>query len=100
MDTPPIRPLRDHVIVKADLPPEKSPGGIFLPDSVHMGRGTGEAWPGLVVAVGPEVRDPGLLVGCRVLFEKIGGTWVDGDFEGDRLKAIREGTILGVLEDG
>ena len=73
-----IRPLGDKVVVKATEGEEKSPGGIFLPDTAKK-----KPQDGVVVAVGPgRVLDDGnrapmnVKEGDTVIFAKYGGTEV------------------------
>ena len=71
-----FRPLHDRVVVRRVTPQEKSPGGIFIPDTVKEKPAEGE-----VVAVGPGARDEqgalvplGVVAGDRVLFGKWSGS--------------------------
>ncbi|MEN6520541.1 MAG: co-chaperone GroES [Armatimonadota bacterium] len=93
-----IRPLGDKVVVKATEGEEKSPGGIFLPDTAKK-----KPQEGVVVAVGPgRVLEDGnrapmnVKEGQKVIFAKYGGTEVTVDNEDyiildqDSIFAVRE----------
>ena len=93
-----FRPLHDRVVVRRVTPPEKSVGGIIIPDTVKEKPMKGE-----VVAVGPGARnDQGAIValtvtaGDRVLFGKWSGTEVKLD--GEELLIMKEGDLMGVVE--
>lgn len=67
-----LQPLRDNVVVKMDKAPEKSVGGILLPES-----GREKPQEGEVLAVGPGIElDTGVLspltvkVGDKIVFSK------------------------------
>ena len=94
-----FRPLHDRVVVKRLEEDAKSAGGIIIPDTVKEKPMRGE-----VVAVGPGVRDevgkinpPDVKARDIVLFGKWSGTEVKID--GDDLLIMKEGDILGVIED-
>lgn len=93
-----LRPLKDRVLVKYSEEPEKSAGGIFIPDSAKEKPQRGE-----VVAVGTgKVTDDGKLqkmevkVGDIVLFEKYSGSKINID--DTEYLIIREDDILGIAE--
>ncbi len=93
-----FRPLHDRVVVRRVTPQEKSPGGIFIPDTVKEKPAEGE-----VVAVGPGARDEqgalvplGVVAGDRVLFGKWSGSEVKLD--GEELLVMRESDLLGIFE--
>ena len=92
-----VRPLYDRVLVKRFDEPEKSRGGLFLPETAKEKPLQGE-----VLAVGEgRVNDDGsvsplqIKAGDRVVFSKYAGTEIKVDGE-DRL-ILREDDILGVL---
>lgn len=93
-----LRPLKDRVVVKYTDEPEKSSGGIYIPDTAKEKPQKGE-----VVAVGTgKVTDDGKVqkmevkVGDIVLFEKYSGSKINID-ETEYL-IIREDDILGLIE--
>jgi chaperonin GroES len=93
-----LRPLKDRVLVKYSEEPEKSAGGIIIPDSAKEKPQRGE-----VVAVGSgKVTDDGKLqqmevkVGDIVLFEKYSGSKINID--DTEYLIIREDDILGIAE--
>lgn len=93
-----FKPLKDRLLVKYSDEPEKSAGGIFIPETAKEKPQKGE-----VIAAGPgKVTDDGKLqamevkVGDIVLFEKYSGSKVNMD-EGEFL-IIREDDILGIVE--
>lgn len=94
-----VVPLADRLLVKPDDGPQKTDGGIYLPDTAKEAP----QW-GVVVRVGAgKTMDNGdmraLMVkeGQKVVFNKYSGTKVSVD--GDELLFMREEEILGVLED-
>ncbi len=93
-----FKPLKDRLLVKYSDEPEKSSGGIFIPDSAKEKPQKGE-----VVAAGSgKVTDDGKLqamevkVGNTVLFEKYAGSKINMD--DTEFLIIREDDILGILE--
>jgi chaperonin GroES len=93
-----FRPLHDRVVVRRITPPEKSLGGIIIPDTVKEKPMEGE-----IVAVGPGARDEhgavitlGVVPGDRVLFGKWSGTEVKLD--GEDLLIMKESDLLGVID--
>ena len=93
-----LRPLQDRVLIRRVEPETRTPGGIFIPDTVQEKPMEGE-----VVAVGPGVRDEGgklhpldVKSGDRVLFGKWSGTEVKLD--GEDLMIMKESDIMGVLD--
>jgi chaperonin GroES len=93
-----FKPLKDRVLVKYSDEPEKSAGGIYIPDTAKEKPQKGE-----VIAVGPgKVTDDGKVqkmevkVGDTVLFEKYSGSKINID--NTEYLIIREDDILGILE--
>jgi chaperonin GroES len=93
-----IRPLNDRVLVLRIGETEKTPGGIFVPDTAKE-----KPQEGKVVAVGPGKWDENgkripleVKKGDRVLFGKYTGNEIKID-EVEHLM-MREDDILGVIE--
>lgn len=94
-----FKPLKDRVLVKYSEEPEKSSGGIYIPDTAKEKPQKGE-----VVAVGAgKVTEDGKLqkmeikVGDVVLFEKYSGSKIN--IEDTEYLIIREDDILGIVEN-
>ena len=92
-----FKPLKDRILVKYSDEPEKSAGGLYIPDSAKEKPQKGE-----VIAVGAgKITDDGKLqkmeikVGDKVLFEKYSGSKINID-EMEYL-IIREDDVLGIL---
>ncbi len=93
-----IRPLEDRVLVKPEEPEEKTPSGIYLPDTAKDKPLTGQ-----VVAVGPGKRSedgqrtaPSVKEGQTVMYGKFAGTEIDVDGESHLL--LRESELLATVE--
>lgn len=93
-----FKPLRDRVLVKYSDEPEKSSGGLYIPDSAKEKPQKGE-----VIAAGPgRVTDDGKLqkmeikIGDVVLFEKYSGSKINID--NTEYLIIKEDDILGIIE--
>ena len=94
-----IKPLHDHVIVKAITEDEITKSGIILPDTVDKEKPE----KGKVVAVGPgKLMDNGqrapmsVKVGDKIMFKKYSPDEIKVDDE--EYLIISEGDILAVLE--
>lgn len=94
-----IQPLGDRILIKLMDEPEKSPGGIILPDTAKE-----KPQEGKVVAVGKgrmledgTVRPLELKVGDTVLFAKYSGTEINEDQK--EFTILREDDILAVLKE-
>jgi chaperonin GroES len=94
-----FKPLKDRVLVKYSDEPEKSAGGIYIPDTAKEKPQRGE-----VIAVGPgRITDDGKVqkievkVGDTVLFEKYSGSKINID--NSEYLIIREDDILGIVEN-
>ena len=92
-----FKPLKDRILVKYSDEPEKSAGGLYIPDSAKEKPQKGE-----VIAVGSgKITDDGkvqkmeIKVGDNVLFEKYSGSKINID-ETEYL-IIREDDVLGIL---
>ena len=94
-----FKPLKDRVLVKYSEEPEKSSGGIYIPDTAKEKPQKGE-----IIAVGPgRVTDDGKLqkvelkIGDVVLFEKYSGSKINIDEQ--EYLITREDDILGTIEN-
>jgi chaperonin GroES len=93
-----FKPLKDRLLVKYSDEPEKSSGGLYIPDTAKEKPQKGE-----VVAAGPgKITDDGKLqkmeikVGDVVLFEKYSGSKINIDNE--EFLIIKEDDVLGIIE--
>ena len=93
-----IRPLHDRIVVKRVTEPEKTAGGLFIPDSAKE-----KPIEALVVAIGNgkilengTVRPLDVKVGDKVLFSKYSGSEVKLD--GEEHLIMREEDLLAVLD--
>ncbi len=93
-----FKPLRDRLLVKYSEEPEKSAGGLYIPDTAKEKPQKGE-----VIAAGPgRVTDDGKLqkmeikMGDVVLFEKYSGSKINIDDV--EYLIIKEDDILGTIE--
>ncbi len=91
-----FKPLKDRLLVQYSEEPEKSSGGLFIPETAKEKPQKGE-----VVAVGAgRVTDDGKLqalevkVGDTVLFEKYAGSKIKMD--NTEYLIIREDDVLGI----
>lgn len=93
------KPTHDNVLIRVLDAPDKTPGGILIPDTAK-----GKSQRGEVLAVGPGkweptdgVRCPMVCsVGTTVLFEAYGG--VEFDHEGEKLLIMSDSRILAILK--
>lgn len=93
-----FKPLKDRLLVKYSEEPEKSSGGLYIPDTAKEKPQRGE-----VIAVGPgKITDDGKLqkmeikAGDIVLFEKYSGSKINID--NTEYLIIREDDVLGIIE--
>lgn len=89
-----MNPLKNNLIVKVDKAAEKSTGGILLATQWKDLPPTGT-----VEAVGPDVKEPLLKKGARVLFSRYSSVEVSTDRNSD-LRIISEDGIWAVINDG
>ncbi|MEA2998909.1 MAG: chaperonin GroES [Sphingomonadales bacterium] len=92
-----FRPLHDRVLLRRIEAPEKTAGGIIIPDTAKEKPQEGE-----IVSVGPGTRSEDGTVtpldvkaGDRILFGKWSGSEVRLD--GEDLLIMKEADILGVV---
>lgn len=84
-----LKPLKDRVVVSYSEEPEKTAGGLYVPDTAKE-----KPQEGKVEAVGSEVKE--LKVGDVVMFEKYSGAKVKvGDAE---QLVIKEEDVLAIVE--
>jgi chaperonin GroES len=93
-----LRPLKDRVLIKYSEEPEKSAGGLFIPDTAKEKPQRGE-----IVAVGSgkitedgKVQKMEVKVGDIVLFEKYSGSKINID--DTEYLIIKEDDILGIVQ--
>ncbi len=92
-----FKPLKDRLLVKYSEEPEKSAGGLFIPDSAKEKPQKGE----VVSAGAGRITDDGKLqaievkVGDVVLFEKYAGSKINMD--NTEYLIIREDDVLGIM---
>lgn len=94
-----LKPLHDHVIVKAITENEITKSGIVLPDTVDKEKPE----KGEVIAVGPgktmdngQIAPMSVKVGDKVMFKKYSPDEIKID--GQEYLIISQGDILGILE--
>jgi chaperonin GroES len=92
-----FKPLKDRILVKYSDEPEKSTGGIYIPDTAKEKPQIGE-----VVAVGSgratddgKVQKMEVKVGDVVLFDKYSGSKINMD--DTEYLIIREDDVLGII---
>jgi chaperonin GroES len=71
-----LEPLGDRIIVRADIPEERTAGGLIIPDVAKEKPQTG-----IVLAIGSGDRcdELPLAVGYRVVYAKFGGVEIEAD---------------------
>lgn len=94
-----LRPLNNHLIVKASSKEEVSKSGIVLPDTIDQERPA----QGEVIAVGPgKMNDQGqriemtVKVGDQVVFKKYSPD--DIKVDGEEYLVISENDVLAIIE--
>jgi len=70
-----IRPINAYVLVRPLEAPDKTPGGVYLPDAAKEGQNEGE-----VIAVAEDATEE-VAVGDRVIYKEFAGTEVKMDGE-------------------
>ena len=84
-----LKPLKDRVLVSYTEEPEKTSGGLYVPDTAKE-----KPQQGTIVAVGSDVED--VKKGQIVLFDKYTGSKVM--INDDEHLIIKEEDILGIIE--
>lgn len=92
-----IKPLADRVVVKPEVPEEKTKGGIILPDTAKE-----KPVVGTIVAVGPgkksdegKIQPMEVKVGDKVLYGKYSGTEIT--IKGEEYLIMRESDLFGIV---
>jgi chaperonin GroES len=85
-----VKPLKDRLFVRYSEEEDKTPGGLYIPDSAKE-----KPQKGIVEEVGSEVKD--IKVSDRILFDKYSGSKITiDDIE---YLIIKEEDVLGILVD-
>ena len=91
-----FKPLHDNIAIKFEKVPEKTFGGVILPEQLQETSGEGE-----VVAVGPGIRDKKgnlepmkVKVGDTVLFRP--GAGLEVKVDGEDILLLKNEYVLGV----
>ena len=88
-----IKPLDDRLLVEAVEEQERTPSGLYIPDTAKEKPRTGK-----VLAVGTdEDLQEKIKEGDKILFAKYGGEEVEMD--GTLLKILQRSDVLAVVED-
>jgi len=98
MNAASVAPLEDRVIVRQDDEPQKSQGGIFLPETAKEAPQFGtvvRVGPGKILESGSN-RPMNVKEGDKVIFGKYSGTKIKIDDQ--ELLFMREEDIMGVVE--
>lgn len=92
-----LRPLQDRIVVKRVPEPERTAGGLYIPDTAKEKPVEGEVievGTGKVIE-GGKLRPLDVKKGDRILFGKYSGTEVK--LEGEAVLILREDEVLGVI---
>jgi chaperonin GroES len=95
-----ITPIDDRVVVKPEPEPEKTEGGIEIPDVARKKQLRGEVLavgPGRWVSDSSQRRPLTVKVGDIVLYTRYSG--VEFELDGEKYLVFREEDVLGVLAD-
>lgn len=93
-----VKPLGDRVLVKQDDEPQKTAGGIYIPDSAKESPQFGtvvRCGTGKMLKSG-EIRPLSIKEGDKVIFGKYSGTKVK--MGADELLFMREEDIMAIVE--
>lgn len=92
-----LRPIQDRILIEAIPRPDKTSGGIIIPDIAKE-----KPVEGKVIAIGPGMLDKrgvfqpvGVKVGENVLYHKMAGT--DFTLEGKEYIILRSKDVLGKI---
>lgn len=84
-----MKPLRNMLIVKPEASPEKTPGGILLPENVSS-----KSHYGIVVSVGSSCKD--ISVGDKILYSEYTATQIEKD--GEIFIVMKDKDVLCILD--
>lgn len=104
MSAPPdsFRPLANRIIVRPDVPAERTKGGLFIPAQAKKATGTGivlAIGPGMLCKDGERWPMPDIKPGDRVLYDER-APFPKTRFNEEDAIILRDDTVLAVLEDG
>lgn len=85
-----FKPLKDRVFISYTEEVEKTPGGIYVPDTAKE-----KPQRGKVEAIGAEVKE--VKVGDEVMFDRYAGSKVK--MNGTEYLIVKEEDILGIVEE-
>jgi chaperonin GroES len=85
-----FKPLKDRVFISYTEEMERTPGGIYVPDTAKE-----KPQRGKVEAVGSEVKE--VKVGDEVMFDRYAGSKVK--MNGTEYLIVKEEDILGIVEE-
>ena len=85
-----FKPLKDRVFISYTEEVEKTPGGIYVPDTAKE-----KPQRGKVEAVGTEVKE--VKIGDEVMFDRYAGSKVK--MNGTEYLIVKEEDILGIVEE-
>ncbi|HHN66099.1 MAG TPA: co-chaperone GroES [Nitrospirae bacterium] len=85
-----FKPLKDRVFISYTEEVEKTPGGIYVPDTAKE-----KPQRGKVEAIGTEVKE--VKVGDEVMFDRYAGSKVK--MNGTEYLIVKEEDILGIVEE-
>ncbi len=85
-----FKPLKDRVFISYTEEMDKTPGGIYVPDTAKE-----KPQRGKVEAIGPEVKE--VKVGDEVMFDRYAGSKVR--MNGTEYLIVKEEDILGIIEE-
>ncbi|RKX77486.1 MAG: co-chaperone GroES [Spirochaetes bacterium] len=87
-----IKPLGDRVLVKIEESEEKTPGGIYIPQTAQEKTQTG-----IVKAIGDDKDAIKVSVGQKIMYDKYAGTNVK--LNGEEHLILKMSDVLAILEE-
>jgi chaperonin GroES len=85
-----FKPLKDRVFISYTEEMERTPGGIYVPDTAKE-----KPQRGKVEAIGSEVKE--VKVGDEVMFDRYAGSKIK--MNGTEYLIVKEEDILGIVEE-